>query len=155
MELTQTKKFIKQLREVQFQKPKQVRDTEIVIEVMRLSSDFMELVKWNESKKAGELSKMLPNYGGIKKMDVDDSYVIAYSNKPEMRIRFCKNKGKVESLTLREIGTHEEYNRNAHKPLDPPCGMELNEGEGCDSLKILVTEEQYNRIFLNKQVKLD
>lgn len=124
MEIQYTPKFIKLMSKIKNARGKE--ETEKVISKIQNAKDFLEL----------------NNVLDIKKYIVG-GYRIRYSGKPEMRIRFSLIPNPMDEtkkiIELRFVGTREEYEKIAHKPMN-------------ESVKkkrvIIVSESQFKRLIL-------
>ncbi len=124
MDIQYTPKFVKLMSKIKNARGKE--ETEKVISKIQNAKDFLEL----------------NNVLDIKKYIVG-GYRIRYSGKPEMRIRFSLIPNPMDEtkkiIELRFVGTREEYEKIAHKPMN-------------ESVKkkrvIIVSESQFKRLIL-------
>ena len=135
MEVVFTPKFIRLLKKIKDKKSK--IDTDKVIEIIRNANDIRDLYK---------------NYPDInietKPYGIDGSFRIGYSNNPSMRIRFCLNDNpfnKSKEVVLYLVMTKQDYKPWETTPIN--CNN-LNESTQ-KRLKIVISESQFKRLFLN------
>lgn len=127
MELEYTSRYLKQLKKLK--NKRSVEDTDKIVNQLMGFENLSEILKSNMD---------------VKFRDVDKTYRIRYSGKPEMRIIFVPkevvDKEGLKSKRVLEliwVGTREDYKRFAYNRVQE----EIEEG-----LKIMITENQFRLI---------
>ena len=124
MDIQYTPKFLKLMSKIKHSRGKE--ETEKVISKIQNAKDFSELNTILDIKKY-----------------IVGGYRIRYSGKPEMRIRFSLLPNPLDEtkkiIELRFVGTREEYERIAHKP--------MNESKRSKRV-IIISDSQFKRLIL-------
>ena len=124
MDIQYTPKFLKLMSKIKHSRGKE--ETEKVISKIQNAKDFSELNTILDIKKY-----------------VVGGYRIRYSGKPEMRIRFSLLSNPLDEtkkiIELRFVGTREEYEKIAHKPMN-----ESKRGKRV----IVISDSQFKRLIL-------
>lgn len=133
MELQFTKKYLKLFSKIRNERSK--KDTEKVINVLMSTPNSFELTNTNIS--SGQGQKL-----DVKKREIDDTYRIRYSGKPEMRIVFkildvSTQKDKKQILELLWVGSRESYEIYAHSPINEEIEKKL---------VVTISESQFKKI---------
>jgi hypothetical protein len=130
MEIQYTPKFMKLMGKIKNTRGKE--ETEKVISKIQNAKDFSELNILLDIKKY-----------------IVGGYRIRYSGKPEMRIRFSLIPNPLDEtkkiIELRFVGTREEYERIAHKPMN----------ESIRKKKVIIVSESQYKIILEGLTKIE
>lgn len=137
MELQFTKKYLKLFSKIRNDRSK--KETEKVINVLMATPNSFELTNSNISNvtQSGQGQKL-----DVKKREIDNTYRIRYSGKPEMRIIFrildaSTQNDKKQILELLWVGSRESYELYAH--------ASINE-ETEKKLILLISESQFKKL---------
>jgi hypothetical protein len=133
MELQFTKKYLKLFGKIRNERSK--KETEKVINVLMSTPNSFELTNTNISSSQGQKLD-------VKKREIDGTYRIRYSGKPEMRIVFkildvSTQKDKKQILELLWVGSRESYEIYAHSPINEEIEKKL---------VVTISESQFQRL---------